>query len=166
MRLKIAAAWIACQLLFFVGWALWEESYLADGTSESILVRVAPTVPRDFLRGQHFRLTYDFSRPNGALAPAASLPTGSPVWVVLKKEGRYHVPKSCQTQPPDRLAPDEVALRGHVKNQSQILYGIERYFVPQGTKEPNREDLSVRLRIDKRGKSRIEQVYLKGAPWP
>ena len=166
MRLKIVAVWIVCQLLFFAAWALWEESHLADGVGDSILVRVTPVDPRDLLRGQYFRLAYEFSRPREAIASAASLPTGSPVWVVLKKEGRYHVPKSASAQPADSLGPDEVILMGHLSSRWQILYGIERYFVPEGTKDPNREDLSVRLRIDSRGKARIEQVYLKGIPWP
>ena len=66
MRLRIAAIWIVFQLLFFAGWAFWEEAHLADGSGQSILVKVAPVDPRDLLRGQYFRLAFDFSSPSGA----------------------------------------------------------------------------------------------------
>lgn len=163
MRLKIAALWVVCQLLFFAGWALWEESYLADGEGRSILVKVVPVDPRDLLSGQYFRLAYDFSRPTQALT---SMPPGSEVWAVLKKEGDFYLLDSLRAQQPGSLAPEAVALKGRLTSRWRIEYGVERYFVPEDTPDPDRKDLSVRLRISPGGKARIEQVYLKGLPWP
>ncbi len=164
MRLKITAAWIGLQVAFFAGWALVEESRLAEGVGDSILVRVVPVDPRDLLRGQYMRLGYEFS--GGApLVPGEMPPDGSTIWVVLRPEGEFYVPKESYQQRPEQLARGEVALRGRVAG-GRFLFGIESYFVPEETATPDWRDLTVRLRVGDDGRSRIEQVYASGVPWP
>jgi uncharacterized membrane-anchored protein len=165
LRLKIAAAWIGLQVVFFIGWASVEEARLGEGVGESIVVRVTPVDPRDLLRGQFIRLAYEFSWPDSSFV-AQSLPAaGSTVWVVLRREGELHVPKEALAERPERLALGEVALRGRVL-PGRFMFGIESYFVPEGTETPDWQDLTVRLRVGRDGRPRIEQVYLRGVPWP
>jgi uncharacterized membrane-anchored protein len=59
-----------------------------------------------------------------------------------------------------------VLLHGHVDSAWRFRFGIDRYFVPEGTPTPDRRDITVRLRIDKDGGARIEQVYVHDEPWP
>jgi uncharacterized membrane-anchored protein len=165
MRLKIAAAWVGIQLVFFVGWAAVEEARLGEGVGTSVLVRVRPVDPRDLLRGQFMRLAYEFSWPDSSFVTSTLPSAGMTVWVVLRPEGEFHVPARAVIERPELLAPGEVVLQGRVA-PGRFLFGIERYFVPEGTETPDWQDLTVRLRVGRDGRPRIEQVYLAGVPWP
>jgi len=162
-RVKLAAGWVGVQLLFFVGWAVREQVRATSGPS--IVVKVVPVDPRDLLRGQYLSLSYEFSRPWDSTAARLQIPSGAPVWVVLRREGAFHVPKRLSLERPAPPDPDEVALRGRARG-ARYVFGVEQYFVPEGTATPPVSDLTVRLRVGPTGTARIEQVYVKGAAWP
>lgn len=164
LRTQLAAAWVALQVLFFAAWAGYEEHRLAPGEGTSILVRVEPVDPRDLLRGQYMALSYEFSR-NRELADGSGAPAeGQTVYAVLRPEGEFHVLTGLHPAMP-RLSPGEVALAGRAVRR-RIEYGVEKYFVPEGTPTPSVRDLTVRLRVDASGGALIERVYLQGRPWP
>ena len=124
-RAKIAAAWVAIQLGFFVGWASLEQSRFAPDVGSSILVRVRPVDPRDLLRGQFLQLGYEFSRMDSSLVASPRPGPGARVWVVLGPEGDFHVPERAQTEQPDGLIPGQVAITGRV-DRGLFVFGIER----------------------------------------
>ncbi len=142
-RLNVAIVWVALHVCFFIGWAASEELRLAPATGRSVLVRVQPVDPRDFLRGQYMRLGYDFSTPEALWAVGEE---GDPVWCVLRPEGDFYVFTRAQTARPRRLPAGQVAVRG-TKQGWQLRFGVERYFVPEGTETPDWNELTVRLRI-------------------
>jgi uncharacterized membrane-anchored protein len=162
-RLKLAAAWTAIQLLFFVGWTYREETRLTSGPS--ILVRVVPVDPRDLLRGQYLTLGYEFSRDWDSMGAGVRLTSGTPVWVVLRPDAEFYVPARLSPTAAPALGPGEVALKGRVSG-GRYVFGVERYFVPEGSATPPASDLTVRLRVGSDGAPRIEQVYVKGVAWP
>jgi len=162
-RHQLAAGWVGVQLLFFAGWTVREQVRAASGPS--ILVKVVPVDPRDLLRGQYLRLAYEFSRPWDSTGARLQLPGDAPVWVVLRREGQFHVPKHLSLERPATLDSDEVALRGRARG-GRYVFGVEQYFVPEGTPTPAVSDLTVRLRVGPSGTARIEQVYVRGAAWP
>lgn len=164
-RLRVAAAWIAVQVGFFAVWAMTEEKRLDPGEGRSILVETAPVDPRDLLRGQYMQLSYPFSRPGQFGDELGGVREGSEVWVVLAPEGRFHVPSRASIERPEALAPDEVALLGRLERW-QIVFGIEMYFVQEGTPTPDQRDITVRLRVGDDGYARIEQIYVRDQPWP
>lgn len=171
MRVQIAAVWVAVQIVFFAGWAYTEAARFEQG--RSILVRTLPVDPRDLLRGQYFRLAYEMSRPDEVGVETVDAPEGSTVWMVLKPDGEFHVPARVSLTRPSNLGPDEEALRGRLEGRGdfgmgsrRIVYGIERYFVPEGTPTPREGEITVRLRVTEDGVSRIEEVYLDGQAWP
>lgn len=162
-RFKLAAGWVGVQLLFFAGWTMREHERAAFGAS--ILVRVVPVDPRDLLRGQYLNLAYEFSRPWDSTVAHLQIPSDAPVWVVLRREGRFHVPQRLSLARPVVLEADEVAFQGYAHGRS-YAFGVERYFVPEGTATPPARDLTVRLRVGPAGTVRIERVYVNGAAWP
>jgi len=117
------------------------------------------------LRGQYLRLAYEFSRPWDSTGARLQLPGDAPVWVVLRREGQFYVPKHLSLERPATLDSDEVALRGRARG-GRYVFGVEQYFVPEGTPTPAVSDLTVRLRVGPSGTARIEQVYVRGAAWP
>lgn len=164
-RLGLAAAWVTLQVLFFVGWALREESKFGAGVGRSILVRTVPVDPRDLLRGQYMRLAYEWSRMEvPGLQDVA--PESGEVWVVLGPEGEFHVPRRAARERPVLASPEEVAMRGVVSDGWRLEFGVEKYFVPEGTETPSAKEVTVRLRVGSDGVPRIETVYRNGVPWP
>jgi uncharacterized membrane-anchored protein len=163
MRFKLAVAWVALQVLFFAGWAATEQRRLVTGSS--ILVRTAPVDPRDLLRGQYLRLSYEFSRMQ-PLVDTGSVPKGGDeVWTVLTPAGEFHQPRGSFSGRPATLGAGEVAIQGRVDGW-RVLYGIEEYFVPEGSETPAQRDTTVRLRVGTDGHPRIEKVLVRGKPWP
>jgi uncharacterized membrane-anchored protein len=165
IRIKIAMAWAALQVLFLGAWAGYEEMRLAPGSGQSVLVRVEPVDPRDLLRGQFMRLGYAFSRIEDARDTGRRPADGETVWRVLKREGGLHVPDGLFRERPEGLAPGAVAMEGRVDRWT-LRFGVEEYFVPEGTPTPDIHELTARLRIGKDGRARIEKVYRNGTPWP
>ena len=164
--MKLAALWVALQVLLLAGWAWREEGRQAEGTL--VLVQPEPVDPRDLLRGQYLELRYAFSSPArlGELAPDAGLlESGQEVWVRLGPQDGLHVPLGASLERPGDLAPDEVALRGRVEGW-QCLFGIERYYVPEGSETPAVGDTLVELRIGDDGEARIEGLFVNGQRWP
>ncbi|MEO6595846.1 MAG: GDYXXLXY domain-containing protein [Planctomycetota bacterium] len=164
-RLGAACAWVGLQLVFLVGWAMHEQGKLAEGVGHSILVRTVPVDPRDLLCLQYILLAYEFSSGN-MLDLQEPPPQGSEVWVVLGLEGEFHVPLRAELRRPVLDGKEQVALRGTVGEWQRLEFGIERYFVPEGTETPAAKDITVRLRVGNDGAPRIETVYVNGVRWP
>lgn len=163
MRIQVAAIWVALQILFFGGWAWTEAARFEEG--HSILVRTAPVDPRDLLRGQYMRLAYPMSRPGEFENAPEEVRDGSTIWTVLVEDGEFHTPAWTALTRPQQLRGGAIALRGRIEGRN-IVYGIERYFVPEGTPTPREGEITVRLRVAEDGIPRIEEVYLDGQPWP
>lgn len=163
MRLKLAMGWIAVQVLFFGAWAASEQRKLSTGYP--VHVRTAPVDPRDLLRGQYLRLAYEFTLVPTMQDTGGKPKPGDEVWFVLRSEGEYHVPHAAFSQRPTMLGAGQVAIVGRAE-QWRVMYGIEEYYVQEGTGTPVQSDTTVRLRVGKDGKARIETVMVRGKPWP
>jgi len=163
MRWKLAVGWVLLQVLFFTGWAAVEQRRHTVGGL--ILVRTAPVDPRDLLSGQYLALSYEFSRMAGFRDLGREPMDGEAVWVVLGQEGPYHAVRYFESVRPRALMPGEVAMVGR-RERWRTMFGIEKYFVPEGTVTPSQADTTVRLRVSADGEVRIEQVLVKGQPWP
>ena len=163
MRWKLAAGWVLLQVLFFTGWAAVEQRRHAVG--DLILVKMAPVDPRDLLSGQYFALSYEFSRMPGFRDLARDPKEGETVWAVLRREGIFHVPSYYESVQPLDLGPGEVAIVGR-RQGWRTVYGVEKFFVPEGTPSPAWADTTVRLRLSADGQVRIHEVLVKGVPWP
>jgi uncharacterized membrane-anchored protein len=162
-RRNLAAAWVALQVCFFIGWAALEESRLRTGAS--ILVKTAPVDPRDLLRGQYLALSYEFSRPRHLIPEYREAREGETVWVVLRPEGVFHQPESYHAERPKRFEGGRIVVQGR-REGWRVVYGIEKYFVPEGSETPAPARTTVRLRVGRDGDARIEQVLVDGKPWP
>jgi uncharacterized membrane-anchored protein len=163
MRWKLAMAWVAAHVLFFAAWAVVEQGRLSTGYP--IHVRTSPVDPRDLLRGQYLRLAYEFTRVGQLEDTGAAPKPGDEVWFVLRSAGEFHVPRAAYSRRPAVLNAGEVAIVGRAEAW-RTLYGIEEYYVPEGSPTPAQADTTVRLRVGKDGKPRIETVLVKGIPWP
>lgn len=115
---------VALQLLVLVGMVVWRVGPLVSGAA--ITVRVEPVDPRDLFRGDYVILSYPFGRASGE---ASGAPEGSTVYAVMVRDGNHWRADRLTLQKPT----DGVFLRGKVLSGGRVEYGIESYFVQQGT---------------------------------
>lgn len=167
-RFKFAAIWVTVQCCGFALWAGFETARLAPGAGESIVVKTAPVDPRDLLSGQYMRLRYDFNRlPHGR-----AFSRHDNVWVTLSPvvdddQTFYETTRFSRSKPlATTLQSGDIVIRGRAENSWRASFGVERYFVPEGTETPNLRDMTVRLRVGTDHRPRIEEVYVKGTVWP
>ncbi|MCO6456352.1 MAG: hypothetical protein J5I93_13720 [Pirellulaceae bacterium] len=59
-----------------------------------------------------------------------------------------------------------MVIRGVGDARGGLEFGVERYFVPEGTETPSARDLTVQLRVGADHRPRIETVFLNGERWP
>lgn len=117
---------VGLQLLILVGLVAWRIGPLLNG--EAITVRVEPVDPRDLFRGDYVILNYAFSRANnidGMYGPEE----GRTVYAVLTRDGPHWRTDHFTYQKPS----EGVFLRGKVLSGGRVEYGIESYFVQEGT---------------------------------
>lgn len=186
LALAAAALLVLLQAAFFGGW-IWREQS-ADGVT--IVVETVPVDPRDLLRGQYFQLNYDFeipSRFDSASVPEASLLPGETVYAALAADNKdRYFPKRYGNSLAklrrtlaelyrfeDPFAGDPpriVVIQGTTKTAGGRKYfdfGINRFFVPEGTPEPSRlAVIEVELRVTKDLTPQIRSVLVDGKPWP
>ncbi|MBY0559970.1 GDYXXLXY domain-containing protein [Hyphomicrobium sp.] len=113
-----------------------------------ITLAVRPLDPRDIFRGDYVTLGYDISTLKKSSTETDpdfnGVSPGSAAYVTLKgAAGGDWTVTHVGSRYPSEVAPDEVVLKGRVKyvwsagndaeSTIQVLYGIENYFVPEGT---------------------------------
>ncbi|AFC32623.1 hypothetical protein PM3016_5966 [Paenibacillus mucilaginosus 3016] len=157
-----AILFAAAQVLVLAGIAL---SYYAVGWyGQDIRLRTVPVDPRDIFYGDYVTLSYEISRLDSTLWKEAAPPErGDTVYVVVKQgTDGVAVPMAVYVSKPS-LAEGEAALKGIVQyawnpdfrgeESFSVRYGIERYYVPEGTGKA----------LEERAANLI--VRVKAAPW-
>jgi len=174
MKTKLFILVVALQTLWLLGTVATQERVLRVG--REIWLETQPVDPRDLLRGDYVRLNYRISDVPRAqfFAPpeTGELAAGTTVFVALAPTGTnefYHVSRASR----ERFAPEggEVILRGlataNWRNQAgsvHVEYGIEQYFVAEGTGHPG-GTLTVQAVVAGSGRANIKQVLVDGRPY-
>ena len=122
-RVAVAAA-VVFQLFILVAMILGRTVPYVG--AQTVLLHVEPVDPRDLLRGDYVTLGYAISR-----IPAGNYQAGQSVYVTLVPEadGRHYRAGSFLVEPPA----SGVFIRGTVQGHGRATYGIESYYVQEGT---------------------------------
>ncbi|MBO6719868.1 MAG: GDYXXLXY domain-containing protein [Rhizobiaceae bacterium] len=150
--LPIAVVVALAQIGVLASMIMDRAAILRDG--REVVLEVLPVDPRDLLRGDYVRLTYNISSiPAEMFAGADSAESGI-VYVRLKPgEGGIWQPIAARFGQPLAAAPapDEVDIRGTTYTRDLenvrivgVDYGIERFYVPEGEGRPIEENLRER----------------------
>lgn len=147
-----------------------------------LVLRIEPVDPTSPLRGDYVTFQYsELSNLNSYLISGNSVRNGSTVYVTLRKSGRYWYPERILTTPPQN---DQVFIKGKVasgisevtkndfsatNSSIHILYGIEEYFIPEGSGRnfsfPNKETVAI-VSVDKEGNAIVKRILIDGKNWP
>jgi uncharacterized membrane-anchored protein len=174
MKLKLFILVLALQSGWILGTAVTQERTLRVG--QIILLETQPGDPRDFLRGDYVRLNYkisDVPREKFFAPPLTNdVSPGTRVFVAVAPAGTNPV---CQvtraSTEPFSVAANEVRLCGKTAASGRnnlgfihVEYGIERYFVAEGTGNP-RGKLTLQAAVTKSGHASIKEVFVDGKPY-
>lgn len=160
---------VLAQAGFLLTWAGYHE--VVRQHAPVLLLKAHPVDPQDLLRGDYMILAYDISEvPLGA--PDEEAREGEEVWVLLEKRDRYHVAVRADRHP---LAPgsNQVLVRGTTssrwrngRSREVVIYGIEKYFVPEGQGTPRFELLEAEVAVSPAHRPYLKRVLLDGRAFP
>ncbi|HMO64940.1 MAG TPA: GDYXXLXY domain-containing protein [Verrucomicrobiota bacterium] len=168
MKLKLLSGLLALQVAWIVGTSAVQEVRLRH--APTILLETVPVDPRDLLRGDYVILNYAISMLSPDLFQwprREPSPAGQAVYVLLERRGEYFEAVRADF---DALTPAEgqVMLRGILQSNwagsGDVVYGIERYYVPEGQGNPVGK-LTVEVAVPKSGQAIIKEVFLDGRPF-
>lgn len=168
-RIYLCAVFLA-QAAFLAG-LLWYALLPFGPDAVEIVVRTEPIDPRDYFRGDYVILNYEFSR-----GPESD--KSGTVYAILEQEDGSHLWKLAGWSDtlPERNRPGakQVAIRGNGMPGIQIRYGIEKFFVEEGTgkdienasrpaffgsNQPSRS-IEVTLRVTPEGRAAVKGVKI------
>ena len=164
MRKKIFYLLVALQVFVLVGIAASHNATLHFG--DRVVLKTEPIDPRDLFYGDYVTLNYEISRLPLTLWKSEQPPDyNDRVYVLLKKSDSAYKAVSIHEHKPDARE-DEVVIKAVVKRVEDHLgevllnYGIERYYVEEGTGKEIQEDRpgEVAVRVAPWGQVTIEEL--------
>ena len=162
---------LALQCAWLLGMVAVQEYALATG--RVILLETVRVDPRDLLRGDYLILNYKISFvPTNLFSPPIPNDTISTkeIFVALVQGTNEFWEVTRASTNTFLPAADEVLLRGDVvgrgvhTKQIQVAYGIERFYVAEGTGNPAGK-LTAQVVVPASGRGRVKEVFVDGKPY-
>lgn len=151
--------------------------YAVITTGRTVYLRAIPVDPYDPLRGYSQVLGYEFGQRRylESLPGGKNLTAGETVYVVFSAPVQQELslpwqPVRVSATLPQDLAPQEVVLKGRLKN-GRIDYGIEEIYIPENQRDrmnaqiaeaSQREQLLVEVKVDAGGRALVRAIWLHG----
>lgn len=161
-----------------LGWMILDRQHMLD-SSRSVTLKVIPVDPRDLFRGDYVVLNYDISRLDIArLDGTNTTAPGNTIYVRLRRTGETWTAIALSDRH-EQPSETEISLRAQVlsmdapgQSGSQFVtlsYGIESYFVPQGTglaieEAARKGTISIDAAVDEKGRAAIKAIRQDGKP--
>lgn len=159
-----------------LAWMIMDRQQMLD-SSRVVTLKVVPVDPRDLFRGDYVVLSYEISRLDLAkLGGTDDVAPDDKVYVTLDKVGEDWKPVTV-SKTLQKATGSSVSMAARVINVDQpgtdgsktimLGYGIESYFVPQGTglaieQEARKGTISVDAAVDDSGRAAIKALRRDG----
>jgi uncharacterized membrane-anchored protein len=170
MKFKLFVIVLCLQTACILGMTLIQERNLLLGTV--ILLETVPRDPRDLLRGDYIVLNYKIGSLPETLIKSANTQLeeeGTPVWVELEKHGEFHEAVGVYATR-SAVPAGNVMLKGKTEYRwlidpgLSVNYGIDRYYVREGTGNPQSK-ITVQVVVPPSGQAIIKEVFVDGRPY-
>lgn len=165
---------VGLQIAWMAATAAVKEVELRHGVT--VLLETAPVDPRDFLAGDYVILNYKISNIPADLAGYSANSTrdvqklaNRPIYVALHKKGKFYEVAHASVDPLN-AQPGEIIVKGKAApnqwtpNTIRVNYGLEKYFVAEGTGNPSGK-MTVRASVAESGDALIKDVFIDGKPY-
>ncbi|NQV36423.1 MAG: GDYXXLXY domain-containing protein [Candidatus Marinimicrobia bacterium] len=165
IKKKSVIAIIIFWSVVLIGFILLKQYTLQMGTE--VMLRTVPVDPRDLFRGDYVMLRYDINRISidSILTEEEPYKKDDQIYLKLDTSSKYARPIQISRS----VFEEGIFISGTVTSSNDKIlnseYGIETYFVRQGTgKEIERKigNLDVKVAIDKHGNSLIKALIYDG----
>lgn len=143
--------------------------YAVDYVGEEIKLKTEPIDPRDLFYGDYVTLNYEISQlPLALWQGGAQEPEENQViYVELAPSDGFYNAVNVHAQ--NKAIPAEhKMLKGQLQyswdNQLRVRYGLERYYVPEGTGqdiEDNLDNMIVTVKITPWGQKKISDIHFE-----
>ncbi|MCH7737389.1 MAG: GDYXXLXY domain-containing protein [Chloroflexi bacterium] len=158
--LKVAFwATVAGQIILLLAFIAVKENTLRTGTS--VLLQTVPIDPRSVLQGDFAILDYEIAELPGHIV----VRTGQTLYVELLEgpEGVWAAGQYLEERPDS----DAVFIKGTVNSRGRLEFGIDTFFIPEGTGRiiERSTDVKVRVAVDSSGTAVIEDLLIDGLPF-
>lgn len=162
---------VLAQAVFLAGWAGYHE--VLQRSAPTVRLKVLPVDPRDPLRGDYMILRFEVSEHRTAVEAEA---LHGEVWVALReKDGLHGIERieSGEVRPDDE--PGLRWARAHARQGyaapgtpavTELDYGIERLFVPEGRGTPRFDRMEIEAAVGPSGRLFIKRAWLDGEVFP
>lgn len=159
-RRRLALVAIMVLQLMLVGYQIVSsESILSQG--RSVKLQLAPVDPRSLLQGDYVQLNYEIS----TLDEAEFSDWNAKLRVVLRPDEKgvyqysgYYEQNGVWNKPYQEL-PGDVIINGKGIGSNRVEYGIESYFIPEGTgHDIERTAKFATVRVGKKGDALLEKL--------
>ncbi|PLS68923.1 MAG: hypothetical protein CV045_05135 [Cyanobacteria bacterium M5B4] len=150
-------------------------------TGKTVVFKTIALDPYDLLRGYSQVLSYDFSLVDNL----KNLPGGKEV---LQNNNKFYVvfvaPEVENTVPPQpwtpvkitgslpqELPPNQIAIKGRLKNDFTVSYGIEEIYIPEDRRRQLNDDLAeanrkeegaVEVKVGRSGQAILTSLWISG----
>ncbi|NQW23876.1 MAG: GDYXXLXY domain-containing protein [SAR202 cluster bacterium] len=160
LYMKIAFwATVAGQIILLLAFVAYKENTLRSGTS--VLLQTVPIDPRSVLQGDYAILDYEIAE----LPDSVVFSTGQRFYIrLIERQDGVWGAGGYYTEKPDS---DDVFIRGTVKPGGRLEFGIDTFFVPEGTGQiiERASDVKVRVAVSSGGSAVIEELLVDGEPF-
>jgi uncharacterized membrane-anchored protein len=162
---------------FALAYMIVDRQHMLNASRVATL-KVVPVDPQDLFRGDYVVLNYDISRLDvKKIEGDDSFESGDTAYVVLRKGEGEDWTAVAVWKKPVTTSGNDVAVRATVNSFDTmsgdspsnvwLTYGVESYFVPQGTGRAIEEQaragkLSVDIAIDDKGRAAIKALRSNG----
>ena len=146
---------IVIQFAFILGTVINNESNLKS--AQEIIVKLAPRDPRSLLQGDYVILPYDITRAPQKAIKGKHM---KKFRVVLTPENNIYKFKEVITSTQNyALKQGDVLMNGKVQKRYRVVFGIENYFVEEGTgRDVERSAKYARVKIISKGDAFITEL--------
>ena len=150
---------VAAQVIGLVAFAGVRQVALTEG--REITLQTAPVDPRSLFQGDYAILDYEIAEIPAHLA---GHPAGGAVYVILVECGDVWCAAQHTRSQPESA---DVYIRGVISVNRRLDFGIDTYFVPEGTGHiiERAQDVKVVISLDDRGQAVIKNVLVDGVPF-
>ena len=124
-----------------------------------IRLALAPVDPRSMLQGDHVTLRYDIST-----LPGTDLPANKKIKVILTptSEGTYeyggHYKIEGKWNKPYEPSDDDIMVNGLTYSDHDVQYGIESFFIPEGTGQEFEDKTMAIVRVGENGNALLIEL--------
>ena len=161
-RLMKIAFWatVAGQIILLLAFIAVKETTLRTGTS--VLLQTVPVDPLSLLQGEYVGLDYEIANISDEIPNSRQ---GDTIYIQLLEDAEGVWRGIAYTlNKPDA---DRVFIKGTVTRAGRLEFGINTYFIPEGTGHiiERSRDVIVRVAVSSGGTAVIEELLVDGVPF-